>query len=220
MLFSMTGVVWPVYPKEKVKISATFLDPAYPSVRRNMGLPPDEHPGIDINISGLVGNEDLGYPVVSMSEGVVLRAREHRVWGKVVLIHHPTLRKLLSLEHEVYTQYAHLHHICVSEGDYVYPGFPIGSIGRGDPLQPFIAHLHFEIRRSGPDVIPEDYWPKYRNQILKHYLDPVDFINRYYKPMTFSFPEASVFSDGTLLSLRGVIIVNASNPKKVFVRKV
>lgn len=216
----MTGVVWPVLPKEKVRIDAGFLDPNYPSFRKSLGLSPDEHPGVDINIRGTSGNQDLGWPVVSIGEGVVVHAGSHRVWGKIVLIHHPTFKKLLGLDHEVYSQYAHLHQVCVSEGDYVYPGYPVGSIGNGDPLKPFLAHLHFEVRKVGPDVLPPDAWPKTRDKILKYYLDPAEFLNKYYKPATISAPSATIFYGGTIINVDGTVLVNFSNPKRVFVRKV
>lgn len=217
----MTGVDWPIAGgKNKVRIDAKFLDLNYPSIRRSLGMSPDEHPGIDINISGTSGNADLGWPVVAMSEGIVLHVGNHRVWGRVVLIHHPTLKTLLELDHEVYTQYAHLQHVCVEEGEWVWQGQPIGSIGRGDPAYPMTAHLHFEVRRSGPDVIPADYWPRTKPNILRHYLDPEEFIKKYQKPGVLSFPSASVFADGTLTHIQGRVLVNISNPQKAFLRKV
>ncbi len=216
----MTGVIWPVVPRERARIDAKFLDPGYPSLRRSLGLPPDEHPGVDINISGTAGNADLGWPVVAIGEGEVVHVGKHRVWGNVVLVRHPTYRPLLGLDHEVYSQYAHLHQVCVSVGDYVYPGYPVGSIGTGDPAKPFLAHLHFEIRKVGPDILPADAWPKTRDKILKYYLDPVEFLSRYYKPMTISSKGASVFYDGTMLGIDGEVIVNFSNRNRVFVRKV
>lgn len=189
-------------------------------MRLNLGMSPDEHPGVDINVSGTSGNADLGYPVVAMSEGRVLHVGNHRIWGNVVLIHHPTLKDLLGLDHEVYTQYAHLQHVCVEEGEWVYWGTPIGSIGRGDPLFPMFAHLHFEIRRSGPDLIPPDHWPRTKAAILKHYLDPVEFIKKHEKEAVVSFPAASIFSDGSMIHVKGPVLVNMANPNRVFVRKV
>lgn len=216
----VVGVSWPLPKVQKVRIDAVFLDPSYPRVRANMGMSPDEHPGVDINVSGTSGNADFGYPVVAMSEGKVIHVGNHRVWGNVVLVHHPTLRKFLRLDHEVYTQYAHLHQVCVSEGDWVYQGDPIGSIGKGDPLYPMFAHLHFEVRKSGPEIIPPDYWPRTKANIMKHYLDPVDFIKKYYKERTISFPKASIFSDGSVFHIDGQVLVNISNRNKAFIRKV
>lgn len=216
----MTGVVWPIASPNRVRIDAKFLDPSYPSIRRGMGLSPDEHPGVDINVSGTSGNGDLGWPVVAMSEGVVVHVGNHRVWGNIVLMHHPTLKPLLGLDHEVYTQYAHLQQVCVEVGDWLFAGQPLGSIGRGDPAYPMLAHLHFEVRRSGPDVIPADYWPRTRPNIMRHYLDPEDFVRKYYKPGVLSFPTASVFDGGSLFHINSRVLVNISNPRKVFIRKV
>jgi len=170
-------VVWPLPPgPEANRIDAAFLDPNYPRWRQRIGLPPDEHPGVDINLLGTSEDADLRYPVVAVAVGRVVRAGRHRVWGNVVLVEHPTLAALLGMPY-LATQYAHLHDVLVKEGQVVYPGEPVGTIGKGDPTRPLLAHLHFEVRVK---ELPPDYWPRTRDNIVGAYLDPAAFLRRHY----------------------------------------
>jgi murein DD-endopeptidase MepM/ murein hydrolase activator NlpD len=169
-------VVWPLPPGPEVnRIDAGFLDPQYPKWRKQMGLPPDEHPGIDINLSGTSGDADLRYPVVAVAPGKVIHAGRHRVWGNIVLVEHPTLAAALGYPY-LATQYAHLNDILVKEGQVVYAGEPVGTIGKGDPARPFYAHLHFEVRVA---ELPPDYWPKTKDRIARDYLDPASFLKKH-----------------------------------------
>ncbi|MDW8069765.1 MAG: M23 family metallopeptidase [Anaerolineae bacterium] len=185
--------VWPLPPHEQAnRVDAAFLDPNYPAARRKMGLSPDEHPGVDINLTGTGGNADLGYPVVAILPGEVVHAKQHRVWGNVVLIrHYPHVAAHFGYP-TLYSQYAHLHHICVREGMHLLPGEPVGSIGRGDPLRPFAAHLHFELRI---DDLPADHWPTTRDNILRSYIDPVRFLKKHasYERRYF-FPRTTIYT--------------------------
>lgn len=155
-------IVHPFPQPNRARIDAGFLDPRYPAWRRSAGLPPAEHPGADFNLTGTSGDADLGYPVVAVADGLVVHAAFHRVWGNIVLIHHAALG--------ISSQYAHLHQVCVAEGQSIWAGEPVGSIGKGDPRNPLLAHLHFEIRKRAR---PADYWPGMnRAEILEAYLDP------------------------------------------------
>lgn len=188
-------------------MDAAFLDPAYPRWRQNAGLPPAEHPGADMNLQGTAGDGDLGYPVVAVAEGRVVHARAHRVWGQIILLEHdlPGLGKF-------WTQYAHLLFAVVREGDWVMAGEPVGSIGKGDPLRPFAAHLHFEVRRS---PIPPDAWPgTNRAYIQEHYLDPVAFIRQNYAPARRFYRVRGVFWTPARQEVEGVV-VNLEEPDRV-----
>ena len=169
-------VVHPFPQAARARLDAGFLDPRYPGWRRQMGLPPAEHPGADYNLSGTAGDGDLGYPVVAVAEGVVTHVKAHRVWGWIVLIEHPRLADLLGYP-RLFSQYAHLLHPCVEEGQSIWAGEPIGSVGKGDPARPFAAHLHFEIRQAN---IPADHWPgSNKAAIQRDYLDPEAFLKRH-----------------------------------------
>ena len=206
-------VVWPLPPsKEANRIDAGFLDPGYPAARKRMGLSPDEHPGVDINLTGTSGDGDLRYPVVAVAPGRVVHAKSHRVWGKIVLVESPDwVAAALGYPYLAF-QYAHLRDILVKEGDYVYPGEPIGTIGKGDPARPFLAHLHFEVRGT---KLPADHWPRTRDAITGKYLDPVAFLQKHadYK-RRYVFSTARVIQDtGTKLW-----VVNIDDPARVWLR--
>lgn len=205
-------VVWPV---KKYRVDAKFLDPGYPVWRKNAGLSPDEHPGIDINVQGTSGDGDLGYPVVAMAEGRVVHVRSHRVWGLIVLIEHPTLAKYLGLDY-LASQYAHLLHASVSEGEWVSVGEAIGSIGKGDPMRPFLAHLHFEIRK---EKLPADFWPgRNRELIQKSYMDPESFLQKNPLGRRGIRDKAVILSKEGNSVLQGRVIFNYDNSDVLYVR--
>ncbi|WP_243092825.1 M23 family metallopeptidase [Thermus hydrothermalis] len=187
-------------------MDAGFLDPRYPEWRRKAGLPPAEHPGVDYNLVGTTGDADYGYPVVSVAMGRVAHARAHRVWGNVVLIEHPTLAQLLGLPY-LATQYAHLAFVAVEEGDVVLAGEAIGSVGRGDPRAPFLAHLHFEVRRK---PLPPDYWPGMnRKAIEEGYLDPVAFLATHAEPEhRYWFPAGTLYLPAGQWTTKKPVVVN------------
>jgi murein DD-endopeptidase MepM/ murein hydrolase activator NlpD len=206
-------VVWPLPPgKEANRIDAGFLDPGYPAARRRMGLAPDEHPGIDVNLTGTSGDGDLRYPVVAVAPGKVVHAKRHRVWGNIVLVESPDwVASALGYPYLAF-QYAHLHDVLVKEGDYVYPGEPIGTVGKGDPARPFLAHLHFEVRVAR---LPADHWPRTREAITGRYLDPVAFLEKHtdYR-RRYAFPAARLVPDASAK----LWIVNIDDPARVWLR--
>jgi murein DD-endopeptidase MepM/ murein hydrolase activator NlpD len=99
------------------------------------------HTGDDLNgIGGM--NTDLGDPVFSTADGLVLYAGEpSEGWGKLVVLGHiaPDGRRLHSM-------YAHLHRIDVTVGSLIPRGGIVGLVGTANGYYP--AHLHFEMRLS------------------------------------------------------------------------
>jgi murein DD-endopeptidase MepM/ murein hydrolase activator NlpD len=201
-------VLWPLPPDPKAnRVDAGFLDPRYPEWRRAQGLRPDQHPGVDINLQGTAGDADLGYPVVAVAEGRVVHSAFHRVWGHVVLMEHdlPGLGRF-------WTQYAHLAHRAAREGDYLFAGEPVGSVGKGDPARPYLAHLHFEIRRA---PLEADFWPGGdANLIRERYLDPQAFLGAHYEPRRRYFRARGVLWIPERRELSGVV-VNLEDPALV-----
>jgi murein DD-endopeptidase MepM/ murein hydrolase activator NlpD len=70
------------------------------------------------------------------------------VYGRMVIVEHDS---------DIATCYAHLSSILVRKGERVSRGQPVGRIGdTGKTAEPA---LHFELRRNGDAVNPEDYLP-------------------------------------------------------------
>ena len=99
----------------------------------------EEHTGIDIDAP-------LNTSVYAGYEGRVTRVEENEFYGKFVMIEHsPSL----------VTLYGHLNEQSVNIGDFVNKETVIGLSGNtGRSTGP---HIHFEIRKSGKCVNPEDY---------------------------------------------------------------
>ncbi|HEY5743303.1 MAG TPA: M23 family metallopeptidase [Terrimicrobiaceae bacterium] len=111
---------------------------------RSRGFRPRYHMGEDWN--GLEGgNSDLGKPVYSTANGIVVLARDMRMsWGNLVIIRHIFLED--GQMKTVDSVYAHLERILVREGKQIVRGQQIGTIGTNRGM--YTAHLHFEIRKN------------------------------------------------------------------------
>lgn len=144
---------WPCLPAKRFNTGVgKFLDPEYFKEVRDANGRGQVHPGQDINGNG-GGDTDLGAAVHAVTDGVIMHALEHRVWGNIIVIYHPGPR--------VWSQYAHLDTMTVQLRDHATAGEVIGTIGKGgkDPAHKkgrFLAHLHFEIRTVD---VPADEWP-------------------------------------------------------------
>ncbi|MFH0770514.1 MAG: M23 family metallopeptidase [Candidatus Peregrinibacteria bacterium] len=108
------------------------------------------HPGVDIRTP-------VGTPVRSVAAGIVERSGNLSGFGKVVVIRHPNVpdpddtRKMTTL----YSVYAHLSALYVTEGAVVQKGEHIADSGMtGSASGP---HLHFQMDRESAPWHP--YWP-------------------------------------------------------------
>lgn len=130
------------------------------------------HTGIDLN---LPGERDYGEMCYAVADGIVTHAGTlPGTWGKVVLVHHPSLGR--------WTQYAHLSSMSVAAGESVSQGDIIGNVGNADGK--LSAHLHFEVRRSD---LPAGRWPSGATRkkdaathayIRANYIDPLTLLGR------------------------------------------
>jgi hypothetical protein len=154
------------------KVDATLVDPAY---FKSFNV---WHTGEDWNGRG-GGDSDLGDSIYAISHGRVVEFGDYPPsWGNIVLLEHA-----LPDGSRVWSQYAHLEQIMVGQvGQLIKRGQQIGTMGKGAkttqyPQGRWIAHLHFEIRRT---KLPITNWQPTvadRNQVLTHYINPTPFIN-------------------------------------------
>jgi murein DD-endopeptidase MepM/ murein hydrolase activator NlpD len=136
----------------------------------------NNHLGEDWNGNG-GGDTDLGDPVFSCSNGVVVFAGDLKGgWGNVVRV----LHNIATKEYPVWIEsvYAHLDKIDVEKNQILKRGDKIGTIGTAHGK--YKAHLHLEIR----DDVEMEIGPGYSRE-TKGYLNPTDFIkqNRILKVM-------------------------------------
>jgi lipoprotein NlpD len=133
----------PPPPQPQVKTDADFLWPIVGPINSPFGPRWGKfHAGIDI-----------GSPhyqeVVASADGEVIYAKETKgALGKAVVLQHGK---------GIRTVYAHLSIIIAAEGDTVRQGQAIGGVG--DTGRTTGPHLHFEIRKDGAALNPEDYLP-------------------------------------------------------------
>jgi hypothetical protein len=125
-----------------------------------------DHQGEDWNGRG-GGNSDLGDDVLTIANGLVIFAGdEGEGWGNVVRVLHNT--GTTAKPRYIESVYAHLDKMLVAEGQKVYRGGRIGTIGTAHGR--YIAHLHLEIRNQTGKGIGGGYGPP------DGYLDPSVFI--------------------------------------------
>ena len=105
------------------------------------------HLGDDLN--GVGGwDSDFGDPVFAAGAGrVVYSGVPGPGWGNMIILAHRVPDPATARGWQVYqTVYAHLEKKLVREGEIVQRGRKIGSVGTAEGR--YLAHLHFEVRRS------------------------------------------------------------------------
>ncbi|HSB71277.1 MAG TPA: peptidoglycan DD-metalloendopeptidase family protein [Candidatus Methylomirabilis sp.] len=141
----------PAPPRPLVKTDADFVWPIVGPINSPFGPRRGRfHAGIDI-----------GSPhyqeVVAGADGEVIYANETQgALGKAIVLQHG---------HGFRTVYAHLSIIIAAEGDTVRQGAAIGGVG--DTGRATGPHLHFEVRRYGAALNPEDYLPATIDELVQ-----------------------------------------------------
>jgi len=116
------------------------------------------------------GDTDLGDPIYSAGDGIVVFARDvHLGWGNVIIIRHAyrdngNVRYVDSL-------YGHLNSMLVSRGQRIARGQKIATMGTAHGQ--YDAHLHFEIRKNLEIGMSRSKFGK----DFSNYYDPTQFIN-------------------------------------------
>jgi murein DD-endopeptidase MepM/ murein hydrolase activator NlpD len=91
------------------------------------------------------GDTDLGDPIYTIGDGVVVFARDcHMGWGNVVIIRHAFREN--GVVKNVDSLYGHLQSILVRRGQAVSRGQKIATMGNAHGL--YDAHLHLEVRKN------------------------------------------------------------------------
>lgn len=112
------------------------------------GKPRNPHSGTDLSAP-------QGTPVQAAAGGVVALADDHYFSGRIVVLDHGG---------GIYTAYAHLSHIDVTEGESVRAGQTIGRVGATGRVTG--AHLHWGARVGGARVNPDSLLDLLRLQEL------------------------------------------------------
>ena len=133
------------------------------------GFRPGGHVGEDWDgIRG--GDTDLGDPIYSAGDGIVVFARDvHLGWGNVVIVRH-AYRDGGNVKY-IDALYGHLQKMLVSRGQRVSRGQQIATMGTAHGQ--YDAHLHFEIRKNLEIGMSRSKFQKDFN----NYFDPTQFIN-------------------------------------------
>ena len=91
------------------------------------------------------GDTDLGDPIYSIGDGIVVFSRDcHMGWGNVLIVRH-TFREN-GMVRNVDALYGHLNNMLVHRGQTVARGQKIATMGTAHGL--YDAHLHLEIRKN------------------------------------------------------------------------
>ncbi|MEM7147561.1 MAG: N-acetylmuramoyl-L-alanine amidase [Verrucomicrobiota bacterium] len=136
------------------------------------GFRPNAHAGEDWN-GRAGGNTDLGDPVLSIGDGlVVLSENVKKGYGNVVIVRHRYRDSKGEIKF-VDSYYGHLLNRTVTMGDTVKRGQPIGEIGNNDGM--YTAHLCLQVRKNlevginaGRYPINYDHYHSPRDFIVKH----------------------------------------------------
>ncbi|VAW81350.1 Peptidase family M23/M37 [hydrothermal vent metagenome] len=117
------------------------------------------------------GNTDLGDPIYSIANGIVVQTKNYGPpWGRVTRI----LHNAGTVEKPVYVEslYAHMRTILIKRGLVVKRGQKIGTIGNANGT--WWAHLHLEIRTSINKSIGVGY-----SRDTTGYTDPTKYIKKH-----------------------------------------
>lgn len=131
------------------------------------------HTGADLNNNSPKWDSDRGAPVYSIARGEVIFAERiyNSTWGNVIVIRHAPLPD----GRIVYSRYAHVEDMRVKKGDKVERGQHIANVGNAFGMLAY--HLHFDIVKTDVLETKPGHWPGLnRAEVIKHYVDPKEFI--------------------------------------------
>jgi murein DD-endopeptidase MepM/ murein hydrolase activator NlpD len=116
------------------------------------------------------GDTDLGDPIYSIGDGIVVFAHDvHLGWGNVIIVRH-AFRENGNVRY-VDALYGHLNSMLVGRGQRVGRGQQIATMGTAHGQ--YDAHLHFELRKNLEIGMSRSKFQK----DFSNYYDPTQFIN-------------------------------------------
>ncbi len=132
------------------------------------------HTGADLNFGRPY--EDKGMACYACASGIVTFAARLGKWGNLVVIRHDPLYEPSG--RVIFSRYAHVQNMRVTVGERVARGQRICEIS--DAFGRYVPHLHFDLSATTLlETRPGD-WPKLNYDLLvKHYIDPRDWISRH-----------------------------------------
>jgi len=141
-----------MWPFEPYKIDTEFNKPA------SYG----PHEGLDLNVAGTWGNQDLGTPIKCIYPGRVIHSSASELnYGNLLVIESNTPQG------KRWARYCHLQ--SHSDG-FMMRGDIIGTMGStGNSTA---SHLHLDVLKKKPS-----HWRFYSKNILEWYVDPRELIN-------------------------------------------
>ena len=148
---SMENFVMPVKNKEEAVIQKRFYDNNAKAEDQEAALVQYKDtyvPNTGLNIAMKDGSE---FEVVAALSGTVTKVEEDSLLGNVVEIQHDT---------GIVTQYQSVKDVKVAVGDQVDKGDVIAKAGQSKLNEKAGVHVHFEIRKDGVAVNPNDYFDK------------------------------------------------------------
>ena len=131
------------------------------------------HTGADLNFGRPY--EDRGMAVYACASGVVTFAARLGIWGNIIIIRHDPL--FVPAGAVVYSRSAHVQNMRVKVGDRVARGQRICEVS--DAFGRFVPHLHFDLSPTQMLENRPGNWPKLDyNELIRHYIDPLQWIKR------------------------------------------
>lgn len=139
------------------------------------------HTGSDFN---LPHDKDRGAPAYAIADGTVTYSgqafnRDGSIsgFGTLVVIKHDPYMTPDGQTITAYSRYGHMKDLVVKKGDRVRRGDRVGTIWNHGTRA---HHLHFDISTTGILETQPTNWPgSKRHEVVKHYVDPIEFIKKY-----------------------------------------
>lgn len=142
---------WPVKPEVATETIMGFFDDTADKKAQEAALIQYENSFWPNSGIAIAAKDKQAFEVVAAAPGKVLKAEKDPMMGYLVEIQH---------ENGLVTVYSSLEDASVKEGESVETGSLIGLSGRSVLEKNLGVHLHFEVRKNGEPVSPENYLAK------------------------------------------------------------